>query len=412
MSSHSTKRQLFPYALVILLGYIGFSLPLPILPEMFLDQELSILPRGMTAASKTMLLGIAMACYPLGQLIGGPILGYLSDKHGRKKMILLSLLGAAVGYAITAIAVSKVAILGIFSGLFISGLSEGNIAIAQSVVADLTPHHEKNMKALHFGWINLFVTLGFIVGPLLGGQLADRSLVPWFTFATPFWGGFVLTLIACGVIAFFSKETRIQKVSLAEEKLGKSFLISIRDPAMRILYAANFFLALGFFSFFRFFPVYLEKIFDLTSSQLAYVIAYNSLAFAVALILWIKPLSNRFSPIRIMQIASVVLGLLFIVTLIPNTPWGTLITVPPVGIMLAIAITFSSVAVSNGAQSHNQGQAMGNLQSTQMLAEVITGVGGGWLAAQTASLPLMIGALMCLCCTLLLILHNKRYQHV
>lgn len=408
--STTTKRQLFPYALVILLGYIGFSLPLPILPEMFLDPEISILG-SMAIETKTILLGVAMACYPLGQLIGGPILGFLSDAYGRKKMILLSLFCTAFGYAITAVSVSEGILYGIFGGLFISGLSEGNIAIAQSVVADLSPDHDKKTKAMHFGWINLFVTTGFIIGPLIGGQLADTSLVSWFSFATPFWGGMILTLIAIVVIAKFSQETRAKPQVLVESmfsSIAKSFL----HPRLRMLFLANFFLALGFFSFFRFFPVYLERLFDLTAPQLAFVIAYNSVAFAIALIFLIKPLAHYFSSIRITQVCSILLGLLFFVSLIPDNPWFTLITVPPIGIVLAIVITFSSVTISNSADHERHGQVMGNLQSTQVFAEVVTGLAGGWLAARSPSLPLVIGALMSFCCTFLLFFHSDRGQHV
>ena len=138
-------RKILPYVLVVFFGYVGFSLPLPMLPEMFLDPEVGILSKA-TAEMKMILLGIVMASYPLGQLIGAPILGKCSDRWGRKRVILLSLFGAMLGYITTAIATSHASVGAIFSGLFFCGLCEGNIAIAQSVVSDLSPEGEEKHK--------------------------------------------------------------------------------------------------------------------------------------------------------------------------------------------------------------------------------------------------------------------------
>jgi predicted tellurium resistance membrane protein TerC len=63
-------RPLLPYAIVVFLGYVGFSLPLPVLPEMFLDSKRSILPATMSIQLKTVLLGIVLAAYPSGQFKG------------------------------------------------------------------------------------------------------------------------------------------------------------------------------------------------------------------------------------------------------------------------------------------------------------------------------------------------------
>ncbi len=166
----SKIRPLLPYAIVVFLGYVGFSLPLPVLPEIFLDAQRSILPPSMSIQLKTILLGIVLAAYPSGQLLGSPLLGIFSDKWGRKRVILYSLASTAVGYAITALAMSAHSVVGIFGGLFLCGFSEGNVTIAQAVIGDIAG---KDEKVAHFGWINFFACTAFIVGPLLGGWLAD-----------------------------------------------------------------------------------------------------------------------------------------------------------------------------------------------------------------------------------------------
>src|SRR3990167_7620298 len=208
MTMSSSFKKILPFAFVVFFGFVGFSMPLPMLPEMFLDSEVGIFPLEYSRVLKTFLLGIVMAAYPAGQLIGAPILGKCSDRFGRKKIILLSLVGSMLGYIFTAIATGFESIIFIFMGLFICGLCEGNVAIAQSVVADLSQDLGEESKVSNLGWINLFACFAFIIGPILGGQLSDSTLVPWFSFSTPFWIASIMTLIGIGIVLKFSTETK------------------------------------------------------------------------------------------------------------------------------------------------------------------------------------------------------------
>jgi MFS transporter, DHA1 family, tetracycline resistance protein len=204
----STKKQLLPYAIVTLFGLIGFTLPLPILPKMFLDPEHSILPITYSHGYRNFLLGIVMMSFPLGQLIGSPILGRLSDRYGRKPTIIFSLGGNVLGYLLAGIGILSQNISDIFAGLFICGFCEGNIAISQSVVADITMHEPIAKRSILFGWIEMFICIGAIIGPLLGGLLSDSQYVSWFSFATPFWAAAFMTFLGVIVILFCSKETK------------------------------------------------------------------------------------------------------------------------------------------------------------------------------------------------------------
>ncbi len=403
------KRKLLPYAIVVLLAYIGFSLPLPIFPAMFLDPVLSILPQSFSLYKKTMLLGLIMTSYPLGQLIGSPILGRLSDRFGRKKVILYTLCGSTLGWVITAISTSHTFLTGIFGGLLICGFFEGNIAIAQAVIADITQDDHPNDKIFHFGWISLFVCLGFIIGPFLGGILADPSLVSWFTFATPFWIAALLTVAGIGTIYFGSEETR--KIShIPKEPFVKEQLALLKQKPLRLLFYANFFISLAAFSFFRFFPVYLERVFSFTSSQLAYVMVFNSVIFALCLITFGTRLSKRLTPSLSTIIFTPMLGLVFIIAVLPSSVYSIIITVPIIGALLALTLTNSSVIVSNAARPESQGQVMGTLTSVQVMAELITAVVGAAFAAILPSLAIVFGGVMAFIGAA--ILYVKRRRHL
>src|SRR5690348_12118803 len=244
-------RKMLPYAIVVLFAYIGFSLPLPILPALFLDAENSIVS-GFSLQEKMLALGLVMASFPCGQFFGSPIIGHLSDRYGRKKVVLYSLCGTTIGYLITAYSVSQQHLSTLFLGLALCGFCEGNVTIGQSVVVDTASTPES--KARHFGLLNAFISLGFIIGPLMGGQLADSTVVSWFNFATPFWVAACMTLLGIFVIYFCSTET-LQRKKEGKWDFFSSIAKGLKRPKLPKLYLANLFLALGYFSFFRFLPV-------------------------------------------------------------------------------------------------------------------------------------------------------------
>ena len=392
--SVNIKRQLLPYAIVVMLAYIGFSLPLPILPEMFLDSQRSILPNSVPLATRTILLGLMLTAFPIGQFFGSPFLGRFSDQFGRKRVIQCSLMGSTIGYLITAYGVWSHQLWILFCGLFICGISEGNISIAQSAIADLTT---KKTRSRYFGWLNFFMNAGFIFGPLIGGKLSDPTWFPSLTFATPFWVAALLTVAGMGVIAIRAKETlkekRSEKTSIFP-KLGTLLTV----PKLKTYYIAAFFLAMGFFYFFRYVTVYVERQFDFSTSELGYLLAYNSVAFAVALVVFVPFLEKWLSAQNNTALFSILLAGAFIFFIIPQTTINMLWTIPFVGFFLAITITFDAVMISMVVDERHQGQAMGVLVSIQVIAEVITSATGGFLAAYLPSLPIILGSVMCLIC--------------
>ena len=382
----SIFKKLLPYALVVFLGYLGFALPLPVLPELFLDPDRSILGAEVSIQKKTLLLGLMLAAYPSGQLIGCPLLGWLSDRFGRKRIILISLLTTAMGYGWAALATGFQSLIGMFCALFTCGFSEGNTALAQAVIGDLSPRDE---KATHFGWINLFTSMAFIIGPLMGGFLADPHHSPLFSFATPFWAGACLSLLGAGVIWKYAEETKKDSLTTA---LKERLTLLWNNQLLRTYYTANFLIYFGIYTFFNCLGIYLERRFDFTTTDLAYVMSYDSLFVAIGLLALVPLFTRRWSGVKICYLCAIIFGGLLIVLLVPKQPVGLIYTIPPIGMTLAVLMTHAAVMVSNGAGDGMQGQALGVLQSVQVFAAMCVGVIGGILAALQPELPLMMGA--------------------
>jgi MFS transporter, DHA1 family, tetracycline resistance protein len=146
---------LLPIFLIVLVDVLGFTIILPLLP--FYSERLGASPT---------VIGALVATYALFQLISGPILGQISDRTGRRPMLLVSQIGTFIGFIILAFANS---IWMLFLARAVDGATAGNLSIAQAYISDVTQPSE---RAKSFALIGIAFGFGFLVGPALAGYLA------------------------------------------------------------------------------------------------------------------------------------------------------------------------------------------------------------------------------------------------
>ncbi|NVK84449.1 MAG: TCR/Tet family MFS transporter [Cytophagia bacterium] len=158
--------------ITVLIDIIGLGLVIPIFPDLL--SELGGLTYGEASRTGTRLVTV----YAVMQFICAPILGGLSDKYGRRTVILISLFGLAVDYLFLALA-PTIALL--FVGRIIAGICGASFTTASAYIADVTPPEK---RAKNFGLLGAAFALGFIIGPALGGLLGAYDLrVPFFVSA-------------------------------------------------------------------------------------------------------------------------------------------------------------------------------------------------------------------------------------
>ena len=153
----------------VVLTVLGFGLLIPVLPGLVTE----FLGRDVSAGSYS--YGWLVSVYALMQFFGAPVLGALSDRFGRRKVILMALAGSSLDYVVMALA-PNLAVL--FVARMIGGLTAGVMSAANAYVADVTPPEK---RAQGFGLIGAAFGLGFIIGPLVGGLLGSIDL------RLPFW---------------------------------------------------------------------------------------------------------------------------------------------------------------------------------------------------------------------------------
>jgi DHA1 family tetracycline resistance protein-like MFS transporter len=163
------NKPLATIFLIVFIDLMGFGLILPLLP--FIAERFNATPQH---------IGLLAATYSLFQFISGPILGRLSDRYGRKKLLVISQMGTFLGFILLAFANSLPLL---FLSRIIDGITGGNISIAQAYIADST---DSKNRAKGMGMIGAAFGLGFIIGPTLGGVLSR--------------GGYMLpALVAAGI---------------------------------------------------------------------------------------------------------------------------------------------------------------------------------------------------------------------
>jgi DHA1 family tetracycline resistance protein-like MFS transporter len=158
--------------ITLVIDALGFGLVVPIVPSLVLKLS------GLTVSSAAQWVGLLLTSFALMQFVCAPVLGGLSDRFGRRPVLLLSLSGSCVNYLLLAWAPS---LTWLFLGRLIAGATAANAAAATAYIADVTPPAK---RAGQFGLVGAMFGIGFVVGPALGGLLGIYGLrVPFFVAA-------------------------------------------------------------------------------------------------------------------------------------------------------------------------------------------------------------------------------------
>lgn len=386
----SRVHRLAPLYLVVFVGFLGYSLMIAVFTPMMLRDDNGMLPMSSSLAQRSVVLGVLLALYPLGQFLGSPILGALSDRYGRRPVLLGSLSAATVLYAVIASALATQSLALLMVASFFAGLFEANVVIAQGAIADTASHEDRQRL---FGYIYLSASLAYVVGPLGGGKLADRSLASWFNYQTPYWAVAILLLaVLVGIFLGFKETHRPTGERSGYLRAFTNLAQVITDRRLRPLYLVNFVFYLAIFGFFRVYPMYLVDRFHMSVGRVSEFIAWVAVPIVVANLWLVGALSKRLRPRRLAIISALATGVLMAVIVLPSSQTALWFTLGSTALALAICLPSCAAMLSLAADDSMQGAVMGNNQSMQVGAESLCGVLGGVLAAVAIELPLLMFA--------------------
>lgn len=405
MSRKDEQQQLWIILLIVFIGFLGTSIAYPIFPPLFLHPTRdSIVPSTWIANARSILLGIALAAYPLGQFVGSPILGGCSDRYGRKRMLILSLAGSVFGYLLSALALHFNWLWILLLSRFLTGLMEGNLAIVRAMATDL----ESISKYKSIGRINGMSAIGYVMGPLIGGFLSDNTIVHWFSFALPFFLAMLFSTAAV-LLAFFKLSEKIYPISPHELTIWQRFNLVSRfkvlfqqNNTLKYLLIISTIFTFSVDIFYEFGPVYLTELWSMTPAGIAIYNAALSFALAIGSGWLPHRLSLHLSIKRVIVVAMLTTAIVFALMTIFPSEILVFLLFGLVGLSISTANTNMTIEISNSADKTIQGEAMGAQLSLRMLGDAIICLVGGFLIVTSVILPI---ALSCLIAVFALIIY-------
>ena len=351
------RSPLLVIFITVFIDLIGFGIVIPVLPYYAEGTRFNATPSQ---------VGLLFASYSAMQLIFSPVLGRLSDKYGRRPVLLISLLGTSLGFFILGFA-NTLALL--FVGRIIDGISGGNISTAQAYVADVTT--EEN-RAKGMGLIGAAFGLGFVFGPAIGGILSRWGINVPFLFA----GSLAL---ANTVLLYFTLPETVTadhpaRVSAATGRGWKHLVQSLRNPRLGYVLTIYFLGIVAFSIMTATFSLFMMF-------RMGYDAFHNGLVFAFVGIIsalvqggLIGKLVKKFGEPLLVMVGA----LLFAVSLV-SIPFVTaasgLIAILTLGAVTSIGQAFMSPSLSSlgskSASAAEQGTVLGVMQSVASLARAV-----------------------------------------
>ncbi|MCB9234401.1 MAG: MFS transporter [Bacteroidia bacterium] len=370
------------------------TLVIPISAPLILDNVTGIFPPG-SEANRDVIFGFLVGSYPIAQFFGAPLLGTLSDKYGRKKILQISLVGSLLGYLLFGYAILINNLPLMFLSRVVDGFTGGNISVVYSAVSDVS---DAQSRTKSFGLIGMALGLGFILGPMSGGILSNSELVGWFDMATPFWAAALICSLNFLLVTFDFKET-FQPSAQAQVHLLAAFR-NLREvfhlPDLKALLIARFFLMFGFAFFTQYFSAFLVRKFGFGPPEIGWLFAWVGLWVVFAQGGLTRILARVLPPESIVRITAITLGVTLIFAILPDKAWLLYLISPFIAISQGTLTPNITGIISFQASREQQGKIMGINQSVMSLGQALPPFVGGWLSSMNASFPTVAAAVLVL----------------
>lgn len=402
-------RDYFVFAavlLVTLLGCAGIALPYPILAPLFMDGQVNGL-NSFAGFSPELLLGVALAIYPLGILIGSSFIGALSDTFGRKKVLVWTLFISILGYLASAYAIVHENYLLFVASRLFTGLCEGNVSIARAIALDLGKTIDKT-RAMSL--VSAATFIGWLIGPLAGGYLAEYGSHVAFEAGA-------YAIAACMLLAIFAIRETHQVEQDSGEKKGLLALMRannsvylLANPVIMGMFIFQLTFTLGLNAFYEFYPVWLVTDRDHTPADIGQVTAIMTVFMTLASIFVVTGLKRAIG-IRGALILSL-LGCAMAMALLPMAnQWLMLAVFAFSGICISIYNGLLPVYMSDTHPEVGSGALMGLLTMIFCLSNTIMALIGSVLLIYGAELLIYVAGVLMFIAALLLMRYIRIHDH-
>jgi MFS transporter, DHA1 family, tetracycline resistance protein len=375
-----TKSPLLSIFLIVLVDVLGLTIILPLLP--FYAESLG-------ASAQT--VGLLVSAYAICQFVAGPPLGRLSDRIGRRPVLLVSQMGTCVGFLILAYART---LWVVFFARIIDGLTAGNLSVAQAYIADVTSIENRTKS---FGVIGIAFGLGFLVGPGISGFLAQfDKTYPIFAAA-----GLSFTSILCTYFLLPSVVPHPHPDLEQGLSRWKTLTESFKDSCLGPMLWQFFAFTLAFSTFFSGFALFAERRFThngapFGTKEVGYVFAYSGFIGILIQGGGMGSLVKRFGESRLVQIGFILMAVGFGFLAEVHTILSLVVAIGLLTFGSAILRPSLTTLITERAARHRQGMVIGIMQSLMSVAQIVAPIMAGLLIQQQfLSMWAAAGTLFC-----------------
>ena len=355
----STLRQLSVLMATVFVDMVGFLIVHPLLP--FYAESL-----GATAT----MIGLLVAIFAAAQLLSSPIWGRLSDRYGRRPMLIAGLLISAVSFGLFGFATS---IWMLFVFRFVQGVGGGTVGVVQAYVSDAVPPDDR-AKAL--GWITAATSAGVMIGPLIGSYASRLGASgPGFVAAA------LCVVNAISAYLWLPEPRRrlVSKDAAPRRSLRKSIVDVLREPASPVasliwVYAVGM---MAFMAMNGILALFLGKKFGVTKESIGWFYTYVGGISLVMRAVLLGPMVRRFGEVGVMNLGAGALAIgLAAIPFAPNIPvLAVAVLFVPIGTALLFPAT--TALVSRAAPEGETGQVMGVQQAFGGVARMLGPIWAG-----------------------------------
>lgn len=372
------NKNLLIIALIVIVNSIGYGIIIPILYPYSVKFGLSDFQNG-----------LLFAVFSICQFIATPIIGRLSDKFGRRPLLLISITGTALSFFMMAFAPNAIIL---FIARALDGITAGNIPVAQAVIADTT---DEKHRARAFGIVFASLSFGFIIGPAIAGLTVGISQ------SLPFIIAGIITIISVIITALFLPETNKH---IGEVKKGKLFDFSklwhsLYDPnvgrTFLITLIYNFAFACAIIYGYQPFVI---KILKLTEVQNSLLFVLFGVVGLLSQVLLIQRYINYFGLKKGFTIALAAGAIAFTIMFFSRSLPIFIVAAIIMGMFNGLTQTLITTILSKETDAKSQGTMLGLNASYMSIGQIFGPIVGGAIATIFIPLPLLAGALSVLVC--------------
>jgi len=388
----SHQRVLWALMLTICLDTMGFLLVFPLFPVLLNRHNAFLVAGNVSVFLQGFYYALALAMWPLGNFFGTAFLGEMSDKVGRKKVLLVGLFMVSLTYALQGASIYLHSIFLFVAVRFLQGFFGGNYDIAQAAIADISP---SDKKARNMGFVALASSLGIVLGPILAA-LTTSTQINMRSVGTPFWIAASLALINFIWIAKVYHETYVPKTHQGIDlmRVFASFKFIFIDKRVQRLGVVYFLLMAGWGLYVQEIPLVMQQLYLFSPRTMGYFFLVVGLGFVGATQFLQPILVKRYPSKRIYVVSMILVAPLILaagVEPLLSVEWLTaffmaLFFVTGYGCLLAM--------VSDAVTKDEQGQVMGGIGAVGSLAFAFTGLSLAVFSFWSVLLPIILSALV------------------